>query len=149
MALKIFFGQLADAYIADSGRNTITVGRALGIQPNKFSKLKTGTWNYIAEKKLLRIIDEIAGRDRDKRSALMVAYLIDMTPEGFRPIIDIKPLAGADDDYTPAGMRLPKGVREKLEEIGRAYVRDKDFMRMADSLSEFARGINKRAAGKA
>lgn len=147
MALKIFFGTLACDYIHESGREIKEVAALVPKTPqNQFSKWKSGQWTYIAEKKLLQLIDAVAGRDREKRAALMIAYLIDMTPEPFRPLIDIKPVSGAPDPEKPtAGMRLPSGLRDKLEEIGRAYARDADFKRMADSLGDFATAINKRA----
>lgn len=150
MALKTFFGSLACAYIADSGRTVAVVAEAIGKTPeNQFSKWRNGKWTYIAEKKLIRIIDEVAGRDRDKRNALMIAYLIDMTPELFRPFIHMESRTGEEVAApAPVGMGLPKGLPEKLEAVGRAYSRDEQFMRMADSLFGFAKAINKQAEAK-
>jgi hypothetical protein len=146
MALKIFFGSLATDYIAQQGREIKDVAEAIGKTPsNQFSKWKTGKWTYIPEKKLARVIDEIARKDREKRVSLMIAYLIDMTPEAFRPLIDIGPKTG--DDATDVGLagRWSPNLRAKLEAIGAAYARDKDFMRMADQLGEWAVSINNRA----
>ena len=148
MALKIFFGSLATDYIIDSGRTVADVAESIGKTPaNQFSKWKNGRWTYIAEKKLLRIIEEICHRDREKRVALMIAYLIDMTPEVFRPLIDIKPVTGdatAHDAGLTGGKWSPT-LRAKVEAIAAAYGRDPDFKRMADGLSDFAEAVNKRA----
>jgi hypothetical protein len=143
MALKIFFGSLATDYIAQQGRNINDVAAALPkTPPNQFSKWKTGKWTYIAEKKLIRIIDEVARKDREKRVSLMIAYLIDMTPEVFRPLIDIAPKSGEADGVPALTGNWSPSLRARLEAIGAAYGRDKHFMRMADQLGEWAKAIN-------
>jgi len=146
MALKIMFGSLAVDYITDSGRELKDVAEAIGKTPaNQFSKWKSGKWTYIAERKLLRIIDEIARRDRAKAVNLMMAYLIDMCPEAYRHAIDIKPVVGeSDTDAVLSGQRWTPSLRARLEAIGAAYARDKDFMRMADQMGEWASVINRR-----
>lgn len=92
MARKTFFGALAYDYITDSGRSlTEVAGLIGGTSPNQFSKWKTGMWTYIPQAKLERMIAVIAGRDQNRAAALMIAYLIDMTPEPLRHVIDIMP----------------------------------------------------------
>lgn len=147
MALKIYFGSLAADYIADSGRNVKEVAEALPNTPaNQFSKWKTGRWTYIAEKKLLQLVDIIARNDRQKRVNLIIAYVIDMTPEAYRPLIDIKPRSGESEDAAGlTGNRWSPTLRAKIEAIGEAYGRDPDFMNMADQLGRWAATINKRA----
>lgn len=149
MALKIYFGSLAVDMIQQSGREIQLVAEAIGKTPaSQFTKWKAGRWTYIAENKLLRIIDEIAGRDRSKRASLMVAYLIDMTPEVLRPLLSVTATAGDTPEDTGLTGRWSPSLREKLMEIGAAYARDDDFMRMADQLGKWAVTINKRAAEK-
>lgn len=147
MALKIMFGSLAADYITDSGREIKDVAEEIGKTPaNQFSKWKTGKWTYIAEKKLLRIIDVIARRDRQRAVNLMIAYLWDMCPEAFRHVIDIKPRVGESEmNAQLAGQKWTPALRARLEAIGSAYARDKNFMRMADQLGEWAGVINKGA----
>jgi hypothetical protein len=148
MALKIFFGSLAVDYITEQGRDIKAVAESIGkTPPNQFSKWKAGKWTYIAEKKLVRIIDEIARKDREKRVSLMIAYLIDMTPEIFRPLIDITPKSGSSDESGSLSDKWSPSLRAKLEAIAAAYARDPDFMRMADQLGVWAVAINKRAVG--
>jgi hypothetical protein len=147
MALKIFFGSLATDYINEQGRDAGAVADAIGgTSRTQFSKWKAGQWTYIAEDKLVRIILEVAGRDRKKQVNLMIAYLIDMTPEMFRPFIDIVPKT-ADEKPEPgiSAKRWSPAVRAKVEAIGDAYARDADFMRMANQVAEWAKAINARA----
>jgi hypothetical protein len=151
MALKIYFGSLATDYIAESGRTIADVAETIGKTPaNQFSKWKAGKWTYIAERKLLRVIDEIAGRDRDRRVNLMIAYLIDMTPEVFRPLIDIKPRSGdaSANDAGLIGSKWSPSLRAKLEAIAAAYGRDADFKRMVDNIGEWSVGVNRRVESK-
>ncbi len=147
MALKIYFGSLATDYIAESGRTVADVAEVIGKTPaNQFSKWKNGKWTYIAERKLLRVIDAIAGRDRDRRVNLMISYLIDMTPEVFRPLIDITPRTGdATAHHGGLGDKWSPSLRAKVEAIAAAYGREPNFKRMADNLSEWAEAVNKQA----
>ncbi len=150
MALKIMFGNLAADYITESGRDIARVAEAIGKTPaNQFSKWKSGKWTYIAEKKLIRVIDEVAGKNRHWAVSLMIGYLIDLTPESFRHVIDITPKVGQQDtSATLSGQRWTPGLRKKLEEIGAAYARDDDFMRMVDQYGKWAETINRRAREK-
>jgi hypothetical protein len=147
MALKIYFGSLATEYITASGRTIQDVAEEIGNTPkNQFYKWRSGKWTYIAEAKLRRVIDVVARRDRDKRVNLQIAYLIDMMADEFRPLIDITPRTGeAEGNPLLTGQRWSPTLREKLEAIGAAYSRDRDFMRMADNMGEWAKGINAKA----
>lgn len=148
MANKIFFGSLATDYITESGREIQQVAASIPKTPaNQFSKWKNGKWTYIAERKLVQVIEAVARTDRSKRVNLMIAYLVDMTPEQFRPWIDIAPKLTADESAQDslAGKKWSPSLRAKVEAIGDAYARDEDFMRMADQLGKWADAINKRA----
>jgi hypothetical protein len=147
MALKIYFGSLAFDYIVGSGRLVADVAESIGNTPaNQFSKWKAGKWTYIADRKLVRVIDAVAGKDRTKRTALMIGYLIDMTPEPFRPLLNIVPRTGeSDDEEQLLSQKWSPSLRRKLEAIAAAYARDDDFRRMADQLGEWAKAINARA----
>lgn len=150
MANKIFFGTLAFEMIQDSGRTVVQVAEAIGKTPqNQFSKWKAGKWTYIAPPKLRRIIDEVAGRDREKRVALQIAYLIDMTLDEFRPLVDIVPKTGSETTQAVFGDTMVPGLREKLEEMGKAYPQDGNFAKLCETMFGIARGINSRpASGK-
>lgn len=145
MALKIMFGNLATDYIQESGREIKDVAEEIGKTPsNQFSKWKAGKWTYIAERKLLRIIEVIARRDRERSVNLMMAYLIDMCPETYRHVIDISPRVGESVmNATLAGQSWTPTLRAKLEAIGAAYARDRHFMGMVDKVGEWAGAINK------
>ena len=147
MALKIYFGSLAADYINASGRTIKDVAAEIGNTPeNMFSKWRTGRWTYIAESKLRKVIEVVARRDQAKRVNLQIAFLIDMTLEEYRPLIDISPASGKSEGAPElAGQRWSPGVRAKIEAIGAAYARDKDFMRMADQMAEWAVSINQKA----
>jgi hypothetical protein len=148
MALKIYFGGLAVEYVNASGRTIKEVAELIGKTPeNQFSKWKMGKWSYIAEEKLLRVIDVVAGKDREKRVALMVAYLIDQTPDVFRPLIDITPRSGAETGKPElTGQRWTPELRRKLEAIGSAYGRDEDLMHIIDTATKWSVRINEKAA---
>lgn len=143
MAKKIFFGSLAADYIAESGREIQEVAASIPKTPaNQFSKWKTGKWTYIAERKLVQVIEAVT-RDRQKRINLMIAYLVDMTPEEFRPWLDIVPkLGGEAPTEDLSGKHWSPSLRAKLEAIGDAYGRDENFMRMAEQLAKWAGKVN-------
>lgn len=142
--MKIYFGSVAYDMIAQSGREIQQVAEEIGKTPgSQFTKWKSGRWTYIAEAKLMRLIDVIAGKDREKRAALAVAYLIDMTPEALRPLLSVKSVSAdtATEDTGLAG-RMSPALREKLEDIGNAYAKDENFMRLVDQLGKWAKSIN-------
>lgn len=144
---KIFFGSLATDYIRESGRELNDIAAKVDkLSANQFAKWRKGEWTYIPEGKLVAMIDEIAQRDRSKRVSLMIAYLIDHTPDIFRPLIDITPKTGeAEGKPELAGQRWSPSLRAKLEAIGRAYAKDEQFMKMADQLGQWAASINRAA----
>jgi len=147
MAQKIYFGQLATDYIAESGRSVREIARQIPSTPdNQFSKWKWGKWETIPEEKLTKVIDVVAGKDREKRVNLMIAYLIDQTPDRYRPLIDITPKSGASEGKPElAGQRWAPDLLAKLEAMGAAYGRDEDFRILCDSLGKWAAHINEKA----
>lgn len=144
MALKIYFGSLASDFIKDSGREIQDVAASLPKTPaSQFSKWRAGKWSYIAERKLVPLIQAIAKNNKEMQAKLMIAYLIDMTPEIFRPVVDIMPRVGEEAVEPLDGKRWSPSLRARIEAIGNAYARDDNFMRMVDQLGKWAESINK------
>jgi hypothetical protein len=146
MALKIMFGSLAADYIRDSGREIGRVAEEIGRTPaNQFSKWRNGRWTYIAESKLVRIIDIIAKKDQGKRAALMCAYLIDMSPDPLRHLIAVRPLIDDEKPKVKLGEDWTPSMRERLEDMARAYAQDAMFMEQMDMMGRMAKRINAKA----
>jgi hypothetical protein len=148
MTLKTMFGNLLVEYIKDEGRLAQDVAAKVGKTPaNQFSKWRKGEWTYIAHEKLVRLIN-CATPNREKRVNLMVAYLIDQTPEEFKPWVNVTPRMTEEAPDATLSKPWEKPLRAKLELIARAYSKNQDFMRMADNLGTWAEGVLREEAKK-
>jgi transcriptional regulator with XRE-family HTH domain len=132
------FGNMLHAYARGNGLTFAELGKRVGVSPTLFSKWKGGRWDTIPEDMLVRVIEAVT-KDPAERGRLMMAYLLDITPDRYRGLIEVAQVA---DKQSALGPLSNPGIRPNLEAVAAAYTRDDDFKRMCDTVFGWAKRIN-------
>lgn len=146
---KTAFGELCARLIDESGRTLREVAAKVPNLPfQQFSKWRAGNWTYIP--KLEPVLKAVAPDDHRARCDLVIAYLTDLTPLQYRPTIIIgqkgenevgglRPMAGAGSNWSDE-------MRIRLDAVAEAYKVNDDFATMVDTMTAWAKRINKESA---
>lgn len=145
-ALKVLFGNMVHEYAREGGRTLEEVAsKVKGTPASQFTRWKSGKWGFIENDKLVKLVRATTD-DQEKQSNLIIAYLIDMTPIEFRPMIDIGlrgQVKGGTNTANELSGSWSQDIRRKIEAIGKAYTKDEDFQRMVDQMASWGRRIIK------
>ena len=139
------FGMVVAAKIEDSGRTVREVAAKLKKTPaSQFTKWKHGLWTSIDPEKLQRIV-EVVSDDPMEQAEMIQAYLYDITPMKFRPIIEHS-LKGEGRASTTPWKKDTESRR--LAPIVEAYSLDREFAAMSNYLLSWAVRLLEQKSGK-
>ncbi len=139
---KTAFGSLVAHKIEESGRTVKEVAKRLKATPaSQFTRWKKGLWTYIPPEKLVEIVETVTDDPREQAD-LIIAYLHDVTPLKFRPVLTFAqkgdiPFSIADGE---APWRDP--MRRRLDVLAEAYEKSPDLALMVDNLVAWAKRIS-------
>lgn len=140
---KTAFGQLLVSKIEESGRTVTEVSAKLKNTPaSQFTRWKKGLWTYIPPEKLVAIIAEVA-KDPEDQTDLILAYLYDMTPVRYRPMIVVGAKGDLPTSITDGEAPWMRPMRKRLDLIADAYAKNPEFASLVDHLTEWAKRLTK------
>lgn len=140
---KISFGSLAVAMIENSGRTIKEVADKLPHTPaSQFTRWKKGLWTYIPEDKLMAIVRAISDDPREQCDLIM-AYLHDLTPIPFRPMMLLQQKGEAPVSINDGQAAWSDPMRRRMDDIAEAYPLSDDFALMTDNMVGWAKRLKK------
>tara|TARA_R110002050_G_scaffold191532_11_gene326355 strand:- start:2677 stop:3129 length:453 start_codon:yes stop_codon:yes gene_type:complete len=140
---KGVFGSVLHQIAKDNGMTLAELGKAAGIDDTIISKWKSSRWGTIPEKTFADVV-AAACRTSEQRVALYMAYTMAMLPKEAQPFVEITPKAFMKKQEDMRGLVGTWGaeLRVKLQRIGDAFGKDRDFDRMFNSLAGWAKSVN-------
>jgi hypothetical protein len=140
---KISFGALCAAKLEQKGIPVRQLVKSLKNTPaSQFTRWKQGLWTYIEHDKLQAIAEAISDDPREQCD-LIVAFLHDMTPMKYRPMILHMQKGESPFSITDGQAPWSEPQRRKMEAIAEAYELNEDFAQMVDHLHTWARRVKK------
>jgi hypothetical protein len=136
--------------LKEEGRTFTELAKQIpGLQKSHLARWKKGQWDTIPQ--LVEVILS-ATKDTDRRTELIIAYIMDQTPIEYRGTIQVN--AGPQARAEAGSLKgYPPRLLQKLHVIGEAYPLDQEFQRSVDAMSAWAVGMLagsalKRSTGK-
>lgn len=140
---KTAFGLLLEAKIAESKKTTREIAAQLkGTPASQFTRWKQGRWTYIDSDKLVALIEAIAPHNSD-RCDLLIAYLHDLTPVKYRPMLQHARKGDIPRSITDGDAPWRDPMRQRLDIVAEAYERNDDYAALVDHLVSWGKRLTK------
>jgi hypothetical protein len=143
VSAKTSFGAICRVKIEDSGRTLKEVATKIPKMPaSQFTRWQKGLWTYIEPEKIVQIVEAITDDPREQCD-MIVAFLHDMTPIKFRPMLLHTQKGETPFSITDGKAPWSDPMRRRLDVLAEAYELNADLAAMTDQLVAWAKRVKK------
>lgn len=140
---KTAFGLLLESILNERGMTARELcSRVKNTPASQLTRWKKGDWTYIPPDKLVAVIEAAADRT-DDRCNLLIAYLHDLTPLKYRPMLQHARKGDMPRSITDGDAPWRDPMRQRLDVLAEAYERNDDYAALVDHLVLWGKRLTK------